>query len=117
MGETQDYLSKINAMKSVVKVLKTMQETSKIYELGIDKGLYTIQEKIEADLQYFASFYNAEITKEIERKKEELQKLENKQFMLAMQDTWDSNDYKFDGELHEKIKKLKEELEGAVKDG
>lgn len=41
-------------------------------------------------------------------KLEELEKLENQYFMLQMQDTWDSGDYKFAEELRQKIKKIKE---------
>ena len=40
---------------------------------------------------------------------ESLEKLEHDLFMLEMQDTWDSNDYRYANELEEKIKKLKEE--------
>ena len=41
---------------------------------------------------------------------ETLEELEHKYFMLEMQDTWDSSDYKYADELREKIKKLKEEM-------
>lgn len=41
---------------------------------------------------------------------ETLEELEHKYFMLEMQDTWDSNDYKYADKLREKIKKLKEEM-------
>mgnify|MGYP000215387157 CR=1 FL=1 len=40
---------------------------------------------------------------------ETLEKLEEKYFMLEMQDTWSSKDYKYADELKEKIKKLKGE--------
>lgn len=38
---------------------------------------------------------------------ETLEELKNKLFMLQMQDTWTSEDYRFEDELLEKIKKLK----------
>lgn len=38
---------------------------------------------------------------------ETLEQLENRYFMLQMQDRWDSSDYRFADELREKIKKLK----------
>ena len=41
---------------------------------------------------------------------ETLEELENKYFMLQMQDTWDSSDYRYADELKEKIRKLKEEM-------
>ena len=41
----------------------------------------------------------------------ELRKLEQKLFLLEMQDHWDSNDYKYANELHDKIM----ELEGKLK--
>lgn len=40
---------------------------------------------------------------------ETLAELEEKYFMLEMQDTWSSKDYKYADELKEKIKKLKGE--------
>lgn len=40
---------------------------------------------------------------------ETLEELEEKYFMLEMQDTWSSRDYKYADELKEKIKKLKGE--------
>lgn len=40
---------------------------------------------------------------------ETLEKLEEKYFMLEMQDTWSSKDYKYADELRNKIKKMKEE--------
>lgn len=40
---------------------------------------------------------------------ETLEELEEKYFMLEMQDTWSSRDYKYADELREKIKKLKGE--------
>lgn len=39
---------------------------------------------------------------------ETLEELEQKYFMLEMQDHWDSSDYRYASELREKIKKLKE---------
>jgi hypothetical protein len=38
-----------------------------------------------------------------------LEELEEDYFMLNMQDTWDSSDYRYADELKEKIKKIKEE--------
>lgn len=40
---------------------------------------------------------------------ETLEELEEKYFMLEMQDTWISSDYKYADELRNKIKKMKEE--------
>ena len=40
---------------------------------------------------------------------ETIEELENRLFMLKMQDHWDSSDYKYEDELNEKIRKLKEE--------
>lgn len=40
---------------------------------------------------------------------ETLEELEEKYFMLEMQDTWSSSDYKYADELRNKIKKMKEE--------
>lgn len=40
---------------------------------------------------------------------ETLEELEEKYFILKMQDKWDSNDYRYAEELREKIKKLKGE--------
>lgn len=38
-----------------------------------------------------------------------LEELEEKYFMLEMQDTWSSRDYQYADKLRNKIKKLKEE--------
>ena len=38
---------------------------------------------------------------------EELEDLENRLFMLKMQDSWTSEDYKYANELKEKIKEAK----------
>lgn len=40
---------------------------------------------------------------------ESLKELEERYFMLQMQDHWESEDYRYADELHEKIMKLKEE--------
>lgn len=40
---------------------------------------------------------------------ETIEELEEKYFMLEMQDTWSSRDYKYADELRNKIKKMKEE--------
>lgn len=42
---------------------------------------------------------------------ETLQELEDRYFMLQMQDTWDSSDYRYADELREKIRKLKGEIQ------
>lgn len=39
---------------------------------------------------------------------ETIEELEEKYFMLEMQDTWSSRDYKYADELRNKIKKMKE---------
>ena len=39
---------------------------------------------------------------------ETLEELEEKYFMLEMQDTWSSRDYRYADELRQKIKKLRE---------
>ena len=41
--------------------------------------------------------------------KENLEELEHRLFMLKMQDTWESSDYRYANELEKKKKKLKEE--------
>lgn len=40
---------------------------------------------------------------------ETLEELENRYFLLQMQDSWDSSDYRCADELHKKIMKLKGE--------
>lgn len=40
---------------------------------------------------------------------ESLEELEQRYFMLQMQDIWDSNDYRYADELREEIRKIKEE--------
>lgn len=40
-----------------------------------------------------------------------LEDLEQKYFILNMQDKWNAEDYKFADELKDKIKKVKEEME------
>jgi hypothetical protein len=44
--------------------------------------------------------------------KETLEQLEQRYFMLQMEDHWDSSDYKYADELREKIRKLKENMNG-----
>ena len=44
---------------------------------------------------------------------ETIEELEHRYFMLQMQDTWDSSDYRYAEELRQKIKKLKEEAWAA----
>ncbi len=41
---------------------------------------------------------------------ETLEELEHKYFILEMQDTWDSSDYRYADELKEKIRNLKGEI-------
>ena len=41
---------------------------------------------------------------------ETLEELEHRYFMLEMQDSRDSSDYRYADELREKIKKLREEM-------
>lgn len=43
-------------------------------------------------------------------KKKELDELREKQFMLAMADYWDADDYRYDSELHQRIMELENEL-------
>lgn len=45
-----------------------------------------------------------------EKMSETLEELEHQYFMLEMQDTWDSSDYRYADELREQIRKLKEEM-------
>lgn len=40
---------------------------------------------------------------------EKLEELEDKLFMLKMKDTWDINDYRYEDELIQEIRKLKGE--------
>lgn len=40
---------------------------------------------------------------------ETIEELEDRYFMLKMQDHWESEDYRYADELKEKIRKLKEE--------
>ena len=54
--------------------------------------------------------------KTIEELKKELEELKEKKFMLQMCDHWSSDDYKYDRELTEKIRKLEKEIEGGVQD-
>lgn len=46
---------------------------------------------------------------------ETIEELEHKYFMLEMQDTWDSRDYRYADELRQKIKKLREENKNVKK--
>jgi len=48
---------------------------------------------------------------EIKSKEEErLEQLEQKYFLLRMQDHWDSSDYKYANELREEIKRCKDAI-------
>ena len=49
-----------------------------------------------------------EVKQERRNMEETLENLENRYFMLQMQDHWDSSDYRYAEELREKINKLKE---------
>lgn len=44
----------------------------------------------------------------MEKVKEEIEKLEYKLFILQMKDRWDLSDYRYEEELNQKIKELKE---------
>lgn len=49
--------------------------------------------------------------------KKELEELEHKEFMVQMIDHWSTEDYRYDRELHEKIMKVKKEIEEVKKNG
>lgn len=49
--------------------------------------------------------------KDMEQLKKELEKLEEKEFMLQMCDHWDSYDYKYHDALCEQIRNKKKELQ------
>ena len=53
---------------------------------------------------------NTEKMQEGGKMSETLEELEHQYFMLEMQDTWDSSDYRYADELREKIRRLKEEI-------
>ena len=53
----------------------------------------------------------------IEELKKELEELEHKEFMVQMIDHWSAEDYRYDRELHEKIMKVKKEIEEVKKNG
>ena len=46
----------------------------------------------------------------LEELEKELEHLNHKRFMLQMCDHWSSEDYRYDDELWEQIKKVKEEI-------
>ncbi len=46
-----------------------------------------------------------------EQLEKELEELKHREFMLNMVDTWDSSDYRYADELHNKIMVKKEEIE------
>ena len=46
----------------------------------------------------------------LEELEKELDDLETKEFMLKMKDHWSNEDFDYDRELWEKIKKVKEEI-------
>lgn len=45
---------------------------------------------------------------------ETLEELEQRYFMLQMQDAWDSSDYRYADELRQKINELKEAKNGLI---
>lgn len=45
---------------------------------------------------------------------ETLEELEQRYFMLQMQDVWDSSDYRYADELRQKINELKEAKNGLI---
>lgn len=49
--------------------------------------------------------------------KKKLEELKHKEFMLQMIDHWSAEDYRYDRELHEKIMKVKKEIEEVKKNG
>lgn len=48
---------------------------------------------------------------------EKLKELKHKEFMVQMIDHWSAEDYRYDRELHEKIIKVKKEIEEVKKNG
>lgn len=53
----------------------------------------------------------------LEELEEKLKELEHKEFMVQMIDYWSAEDYRYDRELHEKIMKVKKEIEEVKKNG
>ena len=53
----------------------------------------------------------------LEELKKELEDLEHKEFMLQMIDHWTQEDYRYDNELHQKIMKVKKEIEEVKNNG
>ena len=49
----------------------------------------------------------------MEKLKQELEELKEKQFLLQMCDHWSSEDYRYSNELHQKIREIEEKLKGA----
>ena len=47
----------------------------------------------------------------LEELEKELEELEHKEFMVQMINHWSAEDYRYDDELHEKIMKVKKEME------
>ena len=52
----------------------------------------------------------------LEELEKELEELEHKEFMVQMIDHWSAEDYRYDRELHEKIMKVKKEMEEIKND-
>lgn len=48
---------------------------------------------------------------ELKRLEKELEELEHKEFMVQMIDHWTQEDYKYDGELHEQIMKVRADID------
>ena len=49
--------------------------------------------------------------------KKKLEELKHKEFMLQMIDHWTQEDYRYDNELHQKIMKVKKEIEEVKNNG
>ena len=60
--------------------------------------------------------YGYNIMSRLEELEKELEELEHKEFMVQMIDHWSVEDYRYDRELHEKIMKVKKEME-EIKNG
>lgn len=49
--------------------------------------------------------------------KKKLEDLEHREFMVQMIDHWTQEDYRYDNELHQKIMKVKKEIEEVKNNG
>ena len=91
----ENYFITLNKIKEELAVNQTYQFKQKIlYKHMISNSII---HKIEL-----------EVKQERRNMEETLENLENRYFMLQMQDHWDSSDYRYAEELREKINKLKE---------